>query len=109
MTPIEDPAPSLSTEAAGAAEPTDDLEHWLSDLRTDVAANPSDWIDADPGADHPTGAPVNRFADLPTGDPVDRFRDHPTGDAVSPEPLPHDQPETGAAEPRSVGRHRAPE
>ena len=49
MTATEDPGPPpLETDAAGAAEPSDDLEDWLSDLRTDVAANPSDWIDADP-------------------------------------------------------------
>ena len=59
MTAIEDPAPPPSTEAAGAAEPRDDLEHWLSDLRTDVAANPADWIDVDPDGEPPAGEAVD--------------------------------------------------
>ena len=84
MTATEDPTPPLSNQAADAAEPSDDLEHWLSDLRTEVAANPSDWIDADPNG-------------------------HPSSKTVDPEPLPHGQPETSVSEPRSVGRHRSPE
>jgi hypothetical protein len=81
MTGIEDPAAPPSTPAAGAAEPRDDLEFWLSDIRTDVAANPSDWIDGE----------------------------DPAGEAADPAPLPLGQPETGAAEPRAVGRHRSPD
>ena len=79
MTGIEDPAPPPSTPPAGAAEPRDDLEHWLSDIRTDVAANPSDWIDGE----DPAGAAVETTAPPPG------------------------QPETGAPEPRAVGRHRS--
>ena len=79
MTGIEDPAPPPGTPEAGAAEPRDDLEHWLSDIRTDVAANPSDWIDGE----------------------------DPAGGAADPTALPLDQPETGASEPRAVGRHRS--
>ena len=45
------PPPPPGTTAAGAAESRDDLEHWLSDIRTEVAENPSDWIDAEPGAE----------------------------------------------------------
>jgi hypothetical protein len=81
MTGMEDPAPPPSTPAAGAAEPRDDLEYWLSDIRTDVAANPSDWIDGE----------------------------DPTGEAADPTPLPLDRPETGGSEPRTVGRHRSPD
>lgn len=85
MTATEDPVPPLSTEATGTAAPSDDLEHWLSDLRTEVAANPSDWIDA-----HPNG-------------------EQPPGEAVDPEPFPQSRPETGVAEPGRVGRHRTPD
>jgi hypothetical protein len=88
MTGIEDPAPPPSTQTADEAEPRDDLEHWLSDIRTDVAANPSDWIDGE----------------------------DPTGEAADPLPPPLEKPETGGSEPgagdpapRAVGRHRSPD
>jgi hypothetical protein len=86
MTAIEDPAPPFSADATGAAAPSDDLEHWLLNLRTDVAANPPDWIDADPNGELPASQPPSA--------------------AVAPEPLPYGQPETSTSEARSVGRHR---
>ena len=43
MSAIEDPAAEPSPEAARADERSDALEHWLSDLRTEVAADPSRW------------------------------------------------------------------
>jgi hypothetical protein len=82
MTAIEDPA-QLSSEAAAADRPSDDLEHWLSDLRTDVAADPPGWITQDAAGESP---------------------DRP---AEEHSPLPPSQPETGPAEPSSGGRHRA--
>lgn len=57
MTASENPAPPPSTAAAGPAEQRDDLEHWLSDLRTEVAENPSDWIDTEPGGAAPPARP----------------------------------------------------
>jgi hypothetical protein len=57
MTASENPAPPPSTAAAGPAEQRDDLEHWLSDLRTEVAENPSDWIDTEPGGEAPAAHP----------------------------------------------------
>jgi len=85
MTASEDPAPPINTATAGAAEPPDDLEHWLSDLRTEVAENPSGWIGAEPHGE----------------DPVSR----PPGAA----PVPHGQAEAGVPRPTSVGRHRTPD
>jgi len=61
MTASEEPAPPLSTTATGAAETRDDLEHWLSDLRTDVAANPSGWIGTDPDGDDTASKPPARI------------------------------------------------
>jgi hypothetical protein len=86
MTAIEDPVPPLSAETTGADAPSDDLEDWLLNLRTDAAANPPDWIDADPNGEH--------------------LASQPPGEAVAPEPLPHGQPETSISEARSAGRHR---
>jgi hypothetical protein len=85
MTAIDEPASQLSSAAAGADRPSDDLEHWLSDLRTEVTADPSGWINEDPGSEHPTDEAAERS------------------------PLPHGRPGTGASEPGSAGRHRAPE
>jgi len=48
MTASEDPGPPLSAETPGTAEPSDDLEHWLRDLRTEVAVDPPGWIDTHP-------------------------------------------------------------
>jgi hypothetical protein len=86
MTAIEDPALPLNAERADAAVPGDDLEYWLRDLRTDLAAEPSDWIDAEPNGEHPTS--------------------QPPGEAVTSKPLGHGQRETGPPEARTVGRHR---
>ena len=51
MTASEDPESQYSSEAAGPAQPRDDLEHWLSDLRTEEAG----WADADSGGELPPG------------------------------------------------------
>jgi|1186.fasta_scaffold614783_2 hypothetical protein len=59
MTANEDPAARSNAEAAGAEQPGDELEDWLTDLRTDVAADPPGWIDEEPGSDHPTGPGIS--------------------------------------------------
>jgi hypothetical protein len=83
MTANEDPAAQYDAEAAGAGRPGDELEDWLSDLRTEVAADPPGWIDEDPDGDRPAGPGVEH----------------------GPRPSDQDRP----AEPSRVGRHRAPE
>ena len=45
MTANEDPAAQYDAEAAGAGRPGDELEDWLSDLRTEGTADPSGWVD----------------------------------------------------------------
>jgi len=85
MTASEDPAPPPSTATAGAAAPRDDLEHWLSDLRTDVTEDPSGWIGAEP------------------------YDENPTSKRPGAEPVPHDPAETSAPRPTTVGRHRTPD
>lgn len=95
MTATEDPGPPLSPEAAATTARSDDLEHWLSDLRTEVAANPSGWIDAHPhGEDPPAEPPAEAVAPEPP---------------AQPQPRPQPQPEAVAAEPPRVGRHRTPD
>jgi hypothetical protein len=83
MTANEDPAARYDAEAAGAGRPGDELEDWLSDLRTEVAADPPGWIDEDPDGEHPARPAVEH----------------------GPRPSDQDRP----AEPSRVGRHRAPE
>lgn len=85
MTASEDPAPTISTAAAGSAEPRDDLEYWLSDLRTDVADDPSGWIGAENSGEDAGGQP-------PGAKPVLRG---PAG--------------AGVSRPNTVGRHRTPD
>jgi len=72
MPDIEDPAPPLSTEATGATEPSDELEHWLLNLRTDAAASPPDWINADPDDERPAGEPPGDAAGQPDTSPTVR-------------------------------------
>jgi hypothetical protein len=80
MPASEDSAQPADTGAAGAAGQRDDLEHWLSDLRTDAAADPSGWAEAQP---------------------------EPSGWAeAGPEP---DAEEPSVPRPTSVGRHRSPD
>lgn len=55
MTANEDPAAQSNADAAGVERPGDELEDWLSDLRTEVAADQPGWIDEDPGTDDPAG------------------------------------------------------
>jgi len=88
MTATQDPAPPLDPEPADATAPGDELEHWLTGLRTDLATDPPDWINTDPGGAHPTSEP-----DTPG----------------SPKPLPPGQPESSTPVARTVGRHRSPD
>ena len=83
MSAIED-AESISTPS-GPDRPTDELEHWLSDLRTEVSADPSGWINKDSAGNQPTDQ------------------------AVEHSPLTPGQRGTDAPKPSSGGRHRAPE
>jgi hypothetical protein len=85
MTANQDPAAQSNADAAGAARPGHDLEDWLSDLRTEVAADPPGWIDEEPGSDRPTGRTVEHSQ------------------------FPAEQAAPAAAEPSRGGRHRAPE
>ena len=97
MTASEDPAlpPSTAAAAAGAAEPRDDLEHWLSDLRTDVAENPSGWIAAEPAGEDPASRP-------PGTEPVS----HGPAPASASGPASVTRP-ASVTKPASVGRHRS--
>jgi len=81
MSAIEDPGPS--SEPAGPDPTSDDLEHWLSDLRTEVSAAPHEWINKD------------------------SIGGQPAEQAVERSPLPHGDRGTDAAKPGSGGRHRA--
>jgi hypothetical protein len=81
MSATEDP--ESSSAPAGPDRPSDDLEHWLSDLRTDVSADPSGWINRDSVGEQPT----------------DEAEEH--------SPLTPDQRGTDASKPSRGGRHRA--
>jgi hypothetical protein len=81
MSAIEDP--ESSSAPAGPNRPGDDLEHWLSDLRTEVSADPSGWINKDSVGEQPT----------------DRAVEHSR--------LTPGQRGTDASKPSSGGRHRA--
>ncbi len=88
MSTIQDPTLPLDPERHDAAA-GDELEHWLTDLRTDLAADPPDWIDTDPaGAD-----PTSREPDT----------------SATPKPLQLGRLETSAPAARTVGRHRSPD
>ncbi|MFI7543609.1 hypothetical protein [Actinoplanes sp. NPDC049599] len=81
MSAIEDP--DSSSEPGGPGRTSDDLEHWLSDLRTEVSAAPHGWINKDAVGGQPTDQAVERS------------------------PLAHGERGTAAAKPGSGGRHRA--
>jgi hypothetical protein len=81
MSAIEDPGPS--SEPAGPERTSDDLEHWLSDLRTEVSAAPHEWINKDSAGGQPTDQAVER------------------------RPLTPGERGTDASKPGSGGRHRA--
>ncbi|GID93944.1 hypothetical protein ACFQFC_12200 [Amorphoplanes digitatis] len=81
MSAIEDPESSRAP--AGPDRPSDDLEHWLSDLRTEVSADLSGWINKDP------------------------VGEQPNDQAVEHSPLIPGQRDTDASKPSSGGRHRA--
>lgn len=83
MTAIEDPAAQLGSAATGAEQSGDELENWLSDLRTEAAAGASGWIN-----------------DESAGEDA-------AGQAVEQSPLPADQGRTGVSAPSGGGRHRA--
>jgi hypothetical protein len=88
MSTTADPALPLDPERHDAA-PDDELEHWLTDLRTDLAADPPDWINTNPTGAHPTS--------------------HEPDEGAVPKPLQHGQPETSTPATRTVGRHRSPD
>ncbi|MET8151427.1 hypothetical protein ACIBSW_17175 [Actinoplanes sp. NPDC049668] len=52
MSAIEDPESTRTP--AGPDRPSDDLENWLSDLRTEVSADPPGWINKDYVGEQPT-------------------------------------------------------
>ncbi len=83
MSAIEDP--DSNNEPAGPDRKSDDLENWLSDLRTEVSADPSGWINQDSAGEQPP-------------DRADERR-----------PLIPGQRGADAAKPSSGGRHRAPD
>ncbi|MEU8607751.1 hypothetical protein AB0C29_07105 [Actinoplanes sp. NPDC048791] len=58
MSAIEDPG--SNSEPVGPDRPSDDLEHWLSDLRTEVSAAPHEWINKDSVGEQPTDQAVER-------------------------------------------------
>ncbi len=89
MTTMQDPALPLDPERHDAAAPGDELEHWLTDLRTDLAADPPGWINADPA-----GAPLTS---------------HEPEESAIPIPLQRGQPESSTPGARTVGRHRSPD
>ena len=83
MSAVDDPAAEPSSDAARADQSNDELEDWLSDLRTEVAADSSEWMKGDSAGLHP----------------ADR--------AVEPSSSPLDQRGNGVSQPSSGGRHRA--
>ena len=56
MTANEDPAPQFPA----AERPADELEDWLSDLRTEGAADSSGWIEEEPAAESSGGGGRHR-------------------------------------------------
>jgi hypothetical protein len=83
MSAIEDP--DSSSEPVGPPGPSDELENWLSDLRTEVSADPSGWINKESAGEQPSDQAIERSPHTP------------------------DQRGTNAAKPSSGGRHRAPD
>ena len=83
MSAIDDPAAEPSSDAARADKSNDELEDWLSDLRTEVATDSPEWMN---------GHSASRY---------------PAGRADEPSPSPLGQRGTGVSEPSSGGRHRA--
>jgi hypothetical protein len=81
MNAIEVPDPS--SEPVGPDRTSDDLEGWLSDLRTEVSADPSGWISPD------------------------AVGEQPTDQAFEPGPLTPGERGADAAKPSGGGRHRA--
>jgi hypothetical protein len=77
--------PDSSSEPVAPDGPNDDLEHWLSDLRTEVSADPSGWINKDPAGEQRNDQPVER------------------------RPPPPARPGADAGKPSGGGRHRAPD
>jgi hypothetical protein len=82
MSAIEDP--DSSSEAAGQDRPSDDLEHWLSDLRAEASNAPADWL-----------------TDESAGERPDQTVEH-----TPPAP---GQRGAEASKPSGGGRHRAPD
>jgi hypothetical protein len=59
MGPNQDPAPPFDAEAPVPAQPSEDLEHWLKDLRTEATADPFGWT-GDAGDDPVDGETPGR-------------------------------------------------
>jgi hypothetical protein len=97
MSAIEDPGPG--TEPGGPARPSDELEGWLSDLRTEVSADPSGWITKDSAGEPPTRPAVERS-------PKAAGQRSPEGPGQR-SPEGSGQRGTETAKPSSGGRHRA--
>ncbi|GAA3927104.1 hypothetical protein [Actinoplanes auranticolor] len=80
---------SATGDSGSSSEPidrdrtNDDLEDWLSDLRTDVSAAPHEWLDEDSVGKEPTDQAVERS------------------------PLTRGEHGTDASKPGGGGRHRA--
>ncbi|WP_199514702.1 hypothetical protein [Nucisporomicrobium flavum] len=98
MTALEEPG--SSGEAADPGPPGDELEGWLSDLRTDVAAAPSAWIGDEAAQDGAPG-PGPRPSRSSTPGPH-------LGRSSTPDPDPgRSATGTGAPGRSGGGRHRA--
>lgn len=93
MTASEDPVSQPSSEAAGADQPRDDLEHWLSDLRTEPGAGSSGWADEDAGDDRPAGPAAERTA--------------PAAERRAAAPPAERRAAAESSQPNGGGRHRA--
>jgi hypothetical protein len=99
MSAIEDP--DSNSEPAGPDRKSDDLENWLSDLRTEVSADPSGWINQDSAGHQPPARADERSPLIPEQRGTDATQ--------PPTPLMPGQRGADPAQPRSGGRHRAPD
>jgi hypothetical protein len=111
MTAIEDPAAQPGEETAGPDRPSDDLEDWLSDLRTQGSAGHEGWMRGD-HPEEPAARPEVRPTARPEVRPTARPEVHPTARSevrppARPEVRPAAERDTGGSAPGGGGRHRA--